>query len=97
MSDALYSTRLRWSGGRGAAMLHGRIVPLTAPPVLGGVAVHAVDYTPEIGCVEIQRRACDPRSDMTAAEVAEADALLRVMVPDAGASAGADAGAKAPS
>lgn len=91
MSDALYPTRLRWSNGRGAAMLHGRIVPMTAPPVLGGQAVHAIDYTPEIGCVEIQRRACDPRGDMTAAEVAEADALLRRLVPDAGADAGVKA------
>ena len=80
MSDALYSTRLRWSAGRGAAMLHGRIVPLTAPPVLGGQAVHSIDYTPEVHCMEIRRRACDPVGDMTAAEVAEADALLRVLV-----------------
>lgn len=80
MSDALYSTRLRWSGGRGAAMLHGRIVPLTAPPVLGGQAVHSIDYTPEVHCMEIRRRACDPVGDMTAAEVAEADAMLRRLV-----------------
>lgn len=80
MSDALYSTRLRWSAGRGAAMLHGRIVPLTGPPVLAGQPVHAVDYTPEVRCFEIRRRACDPVDDMTADEVREADALLRRLV-----------------
>lgn len=80
MSDALYSTRLRWSGGRGAAMLHGRIVPLTDPPVIGGQAVHSIDYTPEVGWREIRRRACDAVDDMTAAEVAEADAMLRRLV-----------------
>lgn len=80
MSDRLYQTRLRWSGGRGAAMLHGRIVPLTEPPVLAGVAVSHVDYTPEVGCLEIRRRHCDPMGDMTATEVAEADALLQRVV-----------------
>lgn len=77
MSDALYSTRLRWANGRGAAMLHGRIVPLTAPPVLAGVAVHQVDYTPEVHCHEIRRRACDPVDEMTTHEINDADALLR--------------------
>lgn len=77
MSDALYSTRLRWSNGRGMAMLHGRIVPLQQPPVLGGLAVHQVDYTPEVHCLEIRRRACDPVDDMTPEEITDADALLR--------------------
>ena len=81
MTDALYSTRLRWANGRGVAKLHGRAVDLTEPPQLVGLAVHAVDYTPEIRCTEIQRRAVDPRDDMTAAEVEEADALLRRLVP----------------
>lgn len=76
-SDRLYMTRLRWSGGRGAAMLHGRIVPLLEPPVLCGVPVSHLDYTPEVRCAEIRRRHCDPMSDMTPAEIEEADALLR--------------------
>lgn len=80
MSDALYSTRLRWCNGAGVARMHGRSIPLTEAPRLAGQAVHAVDYTPEVHCIEIQRRACDPRADMTAAEIAEADALLRRLV-----------------
>lgn len=81
MSDALYSTRLRWSHGRGVARLHGRSVELIEPPVLGGVAVHQVDYTPEVGCLEVQRRPCDPRAEMTAGEIVDADVLLRRLVP----------------
>lgn len=58
-------------------MLHGRIVPLDSPPVLGGQPVHSVDYTPEVHCLEIRRRACDPIDELTPAEIADADALLR--------------------
>lgn len=79
MSDALYSTRLRWCNGRGAEMLHGRIVPLTKPPVLAGEPVHMVDYTPEVRCLEIRRRAVDPVDRMTHHEIADADALLALL------------------
>lgn len=81
MSDRLYQTRLRWSGNRGAAMLHGRIVPLTQPPVLAGVAVAHVDYTPEVGCFEVRRLPSDAMSEMTPNEISEADAILRRMLP----------------
>jgi hypothetical protein len=81
VSDALYSTRLRCMHGRGVARLHGRSVELVEAPVLGGVAVHHVDYTPEVSVIEIQRRACDPRVEMTAGEIADADRLLRRLVP----------------
>lgn len=81
VSDRLYNTRLRWANGRGAAMLHGRLTPLTAPPVLCGTAVAQLDYTPEVCCFEIRRAPSDPLSEMTAAEVAEADALLRRLLP----------------
>ena len=77
MSDDLYSTRLRWSNGRGVAMLHRHSVPLTEPPVLGGEPVYELDYTPEVGCIEIRRHAWDTPGEMTEAEVAEADAMLR--------------------
>lgn len=80
MSDALYSTRLRWAHGRGVARLHGRSIDLAEAPTLDGVQVHQVDYTPEVHCLEIQRRPCDPRSEMTAGEIADADALLRRLV-----------------
>lgn len=61
-------------------MLHGKSVPLAEPPVIGGAAVHAIDYTPEVCCAEIQRRPCEPRGEMTPAEIADADALLRRLV-----------------
>lgn len=77
MSDRLYQTRLRWSAGGGLAMLHGKAVALTDPPVIGGVAVCHLDYTPEVGCHEIRRRPVDKMDDMTPAEIAQADALLR--------------------
>lgn len=77
MSDALHQTRLRWHGRSGAAKLHGVCVRLEYPPVLAGIVVHAIDYVPEYGIREIQRRACDHVEDMTPAEVAAADALLR--------------------
>ena len=85
MSDRLYHTRLRYSSGRGtgAAMLHGRIVPLTAPPVIGGCAVAHIDYTPEVRCYEIRRHASDAMAEMTPAEIAEADALLQRLLPTA--------------
>ena len=81
MSDALYSTRLRWAQGRGVARMHGRSVPLAEAPTLDGVQVHAVDYTPEVHCVEIQPNASGPRREMTAGEIADADKLLRRLVP----------------
>lgn len=80
MSDKLYQTRLRWSGSKGAAMLHGRIVPLVSPPVLGGIPVAHVDYTPEVGCHEIRRHSYDQMADMTPNEIAEADAMLRSLL-----------------
>lgn len=79
MSDALYSTRLRWAGAAGAAKLHGVLVPLAAAPDLGEGPVHALDYVPEVCIADVQPRACDRRRDMTAAEVKAADALLAAL------------------
>lgn len=76
MSDALYFTRLRWDSRAGIAKMHGHLVLLSAGPDLGAGPVHAIDYTPEVGVAEIQPRACDPRRDMLAAEIAAADRLL---------------------
>lgn len=80
MSDALFSTRLRWFAGKGVAKLYGRSVELTEAPLLDGVAVHYVDYTPEVSCHEIRARACDGMREMTAGEIADADRLLRRLV-----------------
>lgn len=76
MSHALYSTCLCWGGRGGVAKLHGRLVPLFAPPHFGGVPVVAVDYVPEVGMRQIQL-AGDRARDMSADEVREADATLR--------------------
>lgn len=77
MGDDLYFTRLRWHAGRGIAKLHGRVVVLERAPVLAGIAVHECDYAPEISLRIVQRRACDPRDDMTPTEIADADKMLR--------------------
>lgn len=79
MSHALYSTRLYWAGTRGGvAKLHGRRVELHAPPHIGGQAVVAIDYIPEIHFAQVQLVGERCR-DMEPAEVAEADAVLRAV------------------
>lgn len=75
MSHALYSTRLWWAGGRGIAKLHGRMVELSAAPVLAGPSILMIDYAPEVGCVEILRYG-EARREMTQAEIRSADLLL---------------------
>lgn len=84
MSHALYSTRLWWAGGRGIAKLRGRLVELSAPPVLAGPSILMIDYAPEVGCVEILRYG-EARREMTRDEISAADALLQQLteVPDA--------------
>lgn len=77
MSDALYCTRLRWHNGSGAAMLHGRKITLTEPPVICGNPVDYMDYTPEVRCLEIRYRACDTMQEMTQKEIICADSVLR--------------------
>lgn len=83
MSDALHSTRLRYSQGQcsGVAKLHGVCVRLTAPPALPccpGLA--EIDYVPELHLGRI-REQCSGWRDMEAHECREADALLRELVP----------------
>lgn len=81
MSDALYSTRLRWCNGRGVAMLHGKPVALTEAPTLceqdGPVA--EIDYVPEVHCHEVRHQPHGRMEEMRADEIRAADALLRRM------------------
>lgn len=80
MSHALYATRLYWAASRGGVVkLHGRCVELRASPCFGGAPVVGVDYIPEVGMRQIQPVGAGWR-DMTDAEVAEADALLRKLL-----------------
>lgn len=79
MSDALYRTRLRWENGHGVARLAGVSVALKGAPVLCGVRVTQVDFTPECQCFEIRRAPSDPVTEMTADEIASAQALLRAI------------------
>ena len=82
MSDALYSTRLRWQEGRGGiAKLYGRSVRFDGPFDLGAGPVHMLDYVPELGMREIRRRSIDTLDVMSDAETAAADALLRRIDP----------------
>lgn len=82
MSDALYSTRLRWTReAGGVAMLHGVRVslPPEVPPALSldpAPDVIALDYTPEVRVALIQPTAGRQR-DMTMVEVAACDEYLR--------------------
>lgn len=75
MSDALYSTRLRFQAGAGIAKLRGAFVRISRAPDLPGVRVVAIDYVPEIHLAMVQPYA-DAWRDMTADEVRAADALL---------------------
>jgi hypothetical protein len=80
MSDGLYSTRLRWSGGPagiGVARLHSRSVPLMSPPVIGGHQVHEIDYVPAVRMYQVRRASFAPVQELTPEEVADADAVLR--------------------
>lgn len=81
MSDALYSTRLRWTRtAGGAAMLHGVRVqlPVEVPPAGLAIAgqLELLDYTPEVRVQLVQRVGCRV-DDMTQAEVAACDDYLR--------------------
>lgn len=77
MSDDLYATRLRWTGGRGIAKLRGHCVTLTEPPELGDMGkVDSIDYAPEVRVYMVMPRFSGWR-DMTAAEIAQCDQLLR--------------------
>ena len=75
MSDDLYSTRLRWTGGRGIAKLHGKIVALKSTPQLTTCTVDSIDYVPEIGLGQVMPR-FEGWRDMWPAECRECDALL---------------------
>lgn len=77
MNDSYYYTRMRFHGHHGIAKMHGMTVSLDAAPDLGDGPVHALEYTPEIGIAQVQPRVIDPVRDMTSAEIAAADALLR--------------------
>lgn len=79
MSDALYMTRLRWTGGRGVAKLHGHAVRLLEPPVLPGfegLRVDGIDYTPEVQVAMVMPKFSGWR-EMTGDEVRAADEFLR--------------------
>lgn len=76
MGDDLWQTRMRWYGYSGCAKLHGRRVPLVAPPLIPGITVVCIDYVPEIGMRMVQPLG-EPLRDMRDDEVLVVDALLR--------------------
>lgn len=80
MSEALYTRLLRWGPRGGVAKLHGRAVVLQAPPDLG-MAIFEVDYVPAVHIGLVRERACDPRRDMTQAELQAAEDFLHRLLP----------------
>lgn len=70
MSEA--PMRLEWSNGRGLAQCDGVSIELRRPPGVGYVEIH---YSPDVQA-EIRERDCDPRRDMTADEVRQAEQWL---------------------
>jgi hypothetical protein len=76
MSLALYRYRLYWDGRRGAARHEDETRILAEAPVLAGAGeFEEIDYAPEVDVAQVREREGDWR-EMTAAEVAAADALL---------------------
>lgn len=77
MSHEYYATRLWWSGSKGIAKLHGRVMWLEAVPVIPGVpGLVGVDYTPEVGVARVITTFSGWR-DMTREEVGHVDRFLR--------------------
>jgi hypothetical protein len=84
MSIALYRFRLYWDGHRGAARNGDDTRILSEPPVLHGAEsapeLAEIDYAPEVDVAQVREREGDWR-EMTADEVAAADALLAKLAP----------------
>jgi hypothetical protein len=78
MSDALYTTRLRYTGGRGICKAPGVERVLRSPPQAPGLPerIDGIDYVPEVGVAMILPRFAGWR-EMLASEIAAADAILR--------------------
>jgi hypothetical protein len=77
VSDDLYFTRLRWGHGRGVAKYHGRVVVLTAPPDILGLAIDELIYTPETA-VAVVCEVGRPQRELRPNEIAACDALLKL-------------------
>jgi hypothetical protein len=78
MSIALYRLRLYWDGQHGAVRNGDDTRILVEPPMLPGAGnadLEAIDYAPEVELAQVREREGDWR-EMTAAEVAAAEALL---------------------
>lgn len=75
MSDQLHPTRLEWDGRRGLARHDGVSIELHKPP---SATWHEVHYTPGIQA-EIREHPSDPRREMTADEIRNAQRWLAYM------------------
>jgi hypothetical protein len=82
MSIALYRFRLYWDGRHGAVRNGDDTRILVAPPVLPGASnaanLEEIDYAPEVDVAQVREHEGDWRQ-MTAEEVAAADALLATL------------------
>lgn len=84
MSIALYRLRLYWDGARGALRNGDDTRILVERPLLPGAeraaSLEAIDYAPEVDVAQVREREGEWR-EMTADEVAAADALLASIGP----------------
>lgn len=80
MSDALWTTRLRWDSRSGVAKCGDLLMRLTMAPDLGAGPVHSCDFVPEVHIAEIQPRACDCRRDMLPEEIEAARRVLAALL-----------------
>lgn len=80
MSHLLYSHRLMWDGRGGVATRRNVRLVLSMAPAPFPDAQY-IDYAPEVRVAQI-RRAHGPMRDMTADEIATAEAFLREAIPE---------------
>jgi hypothetical protein len=80
MSDTLFPTRLRWSGGTGVARHDGVTLELHDPPPLV-TRLTEIDFVPHVTC-SVREGFGRPR-DMTDDEIRNALALLQAMAAGA--------------
>ena len=82
MTSGLVARRIWWDGGRGFASCSEGRLSLEQPPRIRGPRIDLLDFAPDDRCYVILRRG-ECRREMRMQEIAEAEALLRAIFPEA--------------